>query len=54
MGPGDLGRKKTKNGDENTKQPTKVPENTKDIWLDAEVPMGAEYDDVHDLRKQPE
>ena len=30
------------------------PKNSKDIWVEEEVPEGAEFDSVYDPRPQPE
>ncbi|XP_037677936.1 dynein assembly factor 6, axonemal [Choloepus didactylus] len=51
MGPGNIGPTKTE-------EPKVIPqtsyENSKDIWKPEEVPEGAEYDDMWDVRETPE
>ena len=50
MGPADVGPKKTSK----SVAPDQQKPVTKDIWDTEEVAEGAEYEDIHDTRPQPE
>ncbi|XP_064637972.1 dynein axonemal assembly factor 6-like [Lineus longissimus] len=50
VNPGDIGPKKSASGQDKKKEVA----NKKDIWDTEEVQEGAEFDDIHDPRPQPE
>lgn len=51
MGPGNIGPQKSSQESSKSKDPLT---DSKDIWSEAEVPEGAEYDQMYDPRPQPE
>ncbi|XP_013386250.1 protein PIH1D3 [Lingula anatina] len=52
LGPGDIGPKQSTQPAES--QLKTVKKEGKDIWEEEEVQEGAEYDDIHDTRPQPQ